>query len=210
MNRILIFIIVLSCFSCQSESSTDSTQQQQATPQAVPGSSQAQATPAAEKTKIVKPEVGSIPATKRPVNESGTFMLIPTSATAASGEVACVDVTTKNFNDIISMQFSMQWDPKIATFKGMKNLNLPGLSKNNFGLHILDQGLMTFVWIDNTLSGVSLPDKSPIFQACFTMQGNTGDQSYFRITEQPTRMEALDAEEKLVSFSSQESTLSVQ
>ena len=108
------------------------------------------------------------------------------------------------------MQYTMQWDPKVAKFEGMKDLNLPSLGKNNFGLHILDQGLMTFVWIDNTLSGITLSDGSPLYTACFNLKGNTGDKTTFQITDKPTRKEALDASEKLVPLSSTSSTIKIQ
>lgn len=159
---------------------------------------------------LIEPQIGSIPATPQKTNDTGGFTLVPTNAEGPAGGVACIDITTKNFNRIISMQYTMQWDPKVAKFEGMKGLNLPSLGKNNFGMHILDQGLMTFVWIDNTLSGISLSDGSPLYTACFKLEGNAGDETSFQITDRPTRKEALDASEKLVPLSSVSSTIKIQ
>jgi hypothetical protein len=206
MNRIFILLISILCLQC----ANDKKSANQKEPQRQEAKSVAVAEkPKKETIKVIEPEIGSVPATKKEMNESGGFTLVPTNAEGASGGVACVDITTKNFNKIISMQYTMQWDPKVAKFEGMKDLNLPSLGKNNFGMHILDQGLMTFVWIDNTLSGITLSDGSPLYTACFKLQGKSGDETTFQITNKPTRKEALDASEKLVPLSSTTSTIKI-
>lgn len=207
MNRIFILLISILCFQCANEKKPAN----QKEPQRQEAKSVAVAEkPKEERLKVVKPEIGSVPATQKATNQAGGFTLVPTSAEGSAGSVACIDITTKNFNKIISMQYTMQWDPKVAKFDGMKGLNLPSLGKNNFGMHILDQGLMTFVWIDNTLSGITLSDGSPLYTACFKLEGKAGDETTFQITDKPTRKEALDASEKLVPLSSTTSTIKIQ
>ncbi|MEZ4935192.1 MAG: hypothetical protein R2788_24040 [Saprospiraceae bacterium] len=56
-----------------------------------------------------------------------------TSAKASKGSETCVSVKVSQFNDIVSMQYTMKWDPAILTFKEVKNFGLPGLEEANFG-----------------------------------------------------------------------------
>ena len=207
MNKIFLLLIPILFLQCADN--------QKSVIKGEPQRQEAQSIVVAEKPekkgiRLIEPEIGSIPATQKETNKAGGFTLVPTNAEGPAGGVACIDITTKNFNKIISMQYTMQWDPKVAKFEGMKDLNLPSSGKNNFGLHILDQGLMTFVWIDNTLSGITLSDGSPLYTACFNLKGNTGDKTTFQITDKPTRKEALDASEKLVPLSSTSSTIKIQ
>lgn len=225
MKHIFIVLVILSMWSCSNDSpsaaTTKDTSVQKQEPKTVaqdnkqPATQQvAQAPPAATATntakKDEKPIIGTVPATKKEVSKEGGFTLVPTDASASSGGVACVDITTKSFKDIMSMQYTMQWDPKVATFKGVKDINLPHLGKNNYGMHILDQGLMTFVWIENSLQGVTLTDNTSIYKMCFELKGEKGASSFFKITDKPTRIEALNGKEDLVKLSSTESTITIQ
>ena len=52
----------------------------------------------------------------------GVFTLVSESVVASESTV-CVDITAKNFTDIIALQFAIQWDDSIICFDTLDNLN---------------------------------------------------------------------------------------
>lgn len=90
------------------------------------------------------------------------------NAEAVPGDVACVEVSVSNFNEIVSYQFSMAWDPTHMEYQGINNLTLPEATvPNNFGLGAIGAGLIFFSWDPST--DYTLVDGTAIFELCFTM-----------------------------------------
>ncbi len=91
-----------------------------------------------------------------------------------NGNDVTADFTVYNFNDILSMQFSLSWDPAEMEFVSAEGMALPGLTGSNFGSTLAGEGTITFSWLDPNVSGVSVPDCAPIFTLNFqTVSGNT-------------------------------------
>jgi hypothetical protein len=109
-----------------------------------------------------------------------------------------VDVLVKDFNKLLSMQYTITWNKNVLTFKELKNFKLPYLDVNDFGTnHTLD-GTLTIAWIDESLKGATLPDGSSAYQVCFVAKGKTGESSYFKITDRPTSIEVVNLREKVI------------
>lgn len=96
-----------------------------------------------------------------------TFLLFVDSLNAqCSNGVVTVDVKVKNFNNISSLQFGMDWINSLLKFGSIDNLNPalnligPGLPGTNFGPFPMIDSL-TFAW--SNFLGVSLPDNSTLF-----------------------------------------------
>jgi hypothetical protein len=119
---------------------------------------------------------------------------------AAVGEVICLNVTGSNFRRILSTQYTVQWDPAVLTFSGLTNFKLPYMTKENFGLQSAEKGLITCMWIDNSLKGVNLVDDSSLYQICFKVVGKSGTASGIKFTQKPTPFESVNLEEKLVTI----------
>ena len=89
-----------------------------------------------------------------------------------------VNVTVSDFEDIVSMQFTIGWDETKIDFVNVYNLNLTGLETGNFGTSpaVVDNGLLTMSWVDGTLNGVTLPDDDHIlFTIRMKAKGVAGD-----------------------------------
>jgi len=50
------------------------------------------------------------------------------------GDLIFVDVNVTDFEKIVSMQYSMNWDSKVLQFEKVQNFKMSGLSGENFGL----------------------------------------------------------------------------
>src|SRR5690606_17251299 len=105
--------------------------------------------------------------------------------TIETGGNGCISVTVRDFNDISEFQFSMAWDPAVATFTNVAqlNTNLPGFSfANNFSGNTANGRLA----VDYTAaSPITLANNAKLFDVCFTGGANS-DVTNFTFTNNPT------------------------
>jgi hypothetical protein len=120
---------------------------------------------------------------------AGTMRLMVESGSATKGSAVCVAIKAKDFKSIVSMQYSLKWDPKVLKCKDVKNFGLPQLSIENFGRHILDQGLLTYSWFDANVKGISKGDGETLYELCFESVGQPGSKSAVQIVDVPTIIE---------------------
>ncbi len=119
---------------------------------------------------------------------------------ANKGATVCLQISASGMEQVISMQYSMRWNPKELSFKEIKNFELSTLDKNDFGLNRVKEGIMTAVWIEDQLKGIDLTKKTPIYQLCFDVIGEVGAKSSVRFWSTPTAFESVVLPEKTVSI----------
>jgi len=125
------------------------------------------------------------------IQPAGVVMNIP-NAEALPGEVACVDITVSNFDEILSYQFSMAWDPSHMEYQGINNLAIPEATLvDNFGLGAVGAGLLFFQWTPST--DYTLTDGTAIFQLCFTMLSQPNVCDDLMLVDLPLVAEAVSA-----------------
>ena len=93
------------------------------------------------------------------------------TAAGLVGQTVCVPVTTADFIDIESFQFSLEWDPAVLTYLNVQNINPAlgaGLTTNN-----PIPGLFVGSYVGT--GTVDLPDNAVLFELCFTVTGGLGD-----------------------------------
>jgi hypothetical protein len=99
--------------------------------------------------------------------------LVLQSVEAEVGDTVLVDVTVRNFSDIVGMQYNHQWNPLILDFVAV--LYPVGSAINgthfNFSPALLSTGLLNFSFLDNNLTGLGLADNSILYQLSFIYQG---------------------------------------
>ncbi len=149
-----------------------------------------------------------------PVNTSGITMTIGSASNVAQGQQVCLDVRVQNFNNIVGMQFSMQYNPAMLQLTSVSNFGLPGLSAGgNFGLPIpggpglTAPGTITMTWTPPAQGGESLINNSRLFTLCFNALSNTGATSVV-FTGTPTTIEVINTGLQDVPFNSIPGTVS--
>ncbi len=130
--------------------------------------------------------------------------------TVRSGAEVCVDVRVKHFWDIMSIQYTMKWNPKHLAFRGLKELNLRGLSSQNFGLHKVQEGMLTFSWYDAALRGITLPDGTSIYQMCFLAKAPPGTKTWVRFVDYPTVFEVSNKHSELIGLQPANGTIRIE
>ena len=116
------------------------------------------------------------------------------SATVSQNDNVCLDVTVANFKQVISAQFSVNFDPnklKNATINfGTNPLNLS--LGGNFGMVNVALGEIRFLWSNPVGIGTTLPDNTVLFQLCFDAVGTPGTMTDVRITNTPIQIDFVD------------------
>lgn len=123
----------------------------------------------------------------------------------------CLGVSVANFSKILSTQYTISWDPAILSFSQVQNFKLPQMTKQNFGFNHLEKGQLPSVWIDNSLSGITLSDGTKIYDICFIPKaGATGKSSSVQFSEEPTPFESVNLQEQVLKIITEAGTINVQ
>ncbi len=111
------------------------------------------------------------------------------------GSTVEIDVTVKDFTQIVSSQFSVNWNEEVLQFVEVTNFNTLGLSLDlNFSVEPSDVniGQMRFLWYSGSGYGVTLPDDTKLFTIRYTIIGEFGEGSNISITGTPLAIEFAD------------------
>ncbi|NRB51398.1 MAG: hypothetical protein HRU41_27250 [Saprospiraceae bacterium] len=189
MKNFIFLLLLALCCSCQNESkSGEQTAENPSTNIAANNTPSQAASPAAANNP------------QTPQKLDATLTLAASSPSLAKGQVGCVSVTCVGFVDLVSMQFTMKWDQNVLDFQEVRGFNLPYLGTSNYGAHRSAEGELTFVWIDNSLKGVTKDDGTALYEVCFTGKGNTGQASPFQFANAPTLIEVVHKSVREVNF----------
>jgi len=107
------------------------------------------------------------------------------------GQIVEVGIAVGGFEEISSMQFSINWDSTILDFKTVENLTtiLPDFAEKEIGLVETSSGAIRVAWFDNSISGISIPDGTQLFTIRFEIIGEAGTNSAITISDQPIVIE---------------------
>lgn len=131
------------------------------------------------------------------------FALIADTACTQPNTVVCIPINVNDFDDIVAMQFSINWDSTLFAFDHVEGFNLDGLAESigtppNPGIK---GGQLTVGWFDLNLEGVTLPDLSSIFTLCLRAIGPAGSTSDITFSNIPLEIEIANAGDSLVPYS---------
>lgn len=111
------------------------------------------------------------------------FGLIVETDSAATGEQLCLDVSACNFTDLISIQYTIQFNSSLLQFDSIANINLQGLDQGSFGTTNAGNGLLVSSWLDTSAMGITVPNETVIYSVCFTAIGAGGEQDTVQIND---------------------------
>lgn len=132
-----------------------------------------------------------------PTSTEALTLKLPT-VTTESGKKICLPVRVEQFEQLIGIQYSLKWDPQLLKFESVQNFNLPGLNAANFGSTAAEEGILTSLWIDAQLTGVSLSDESSLYELCFQAIGAAGSEATIRFSNGPTVFEVIQVPENFL------------
>lgn len=126
-----------------------------------------------------------------------------------AGAAFCLDVTMSEVKGLISMQYSVRWDPKVLEFQSVKGFTLPFMDENDFGRHKITEGILTAVWIEDNLQGVDTQTGDILYQLCFKAVGNSGTETPVRFWSSPTPFEVVVLPERIIPLTSHKGNVTI-
>lgn len=135
---------------------------------------------------------------------SAQLSLAISDVTGEKGQTVEISISVSGFNDISSMQFSINWDSTVLDFKALENLSdvLPGFSTQEIGLVETSSGAIRVAWFDNSTMGITIPDETQLFTLKFELTGEAGTNSAVTIADQPIVIEFTNQAGEKVELSS--------
>jgi len=118
-----------------------------------------------------------------------TQYLLPDVETC-SEEALVVEVTTRQFTEIVSAQFSIQWDTTHLHLDTILNPN-PALILPLFNTSLIAEGRMAFSWLDDSFEGVTLANDATLFELHFQAQTVGGITAPFSFVNFPSPLETV-------------------
>jgi len=191
----LFFSLLFFLAACQSDERT-TTHQEENNPIETPASENSSGEKNSKEVKHSNPEVAPV------------FFYME-DVEAKTGETICLDVKVKNFKQIETNQYSVNWNPEELEFVGIKNIKLKEMTQNNFGLTRTAQGNYGVSWFDPTLKSVTLPDGASLYQVCFVVKAPAGTEASIKFSGEPVAIEFSDVNQNLVGFSARRTHVKV-
>ncbi len=141
-------------------------------------------------------------------NNGTDFIITGADVSGEIGDVVCVDVTAQNFNNILSFQYSMNFDASLLQF--VEVIDPENIEDLNFGEADVANGNLGVSWFDGDVEGITLPDNTVLYQVCFTILGGAnGTITPINFSGTPTAIEVVDGNEDPVVFGSNSGTVTI-
>lgn len=117
-------------------------------------------------------------------------LALPDTATN-SGDTLRIDITARQFTEIVSFQFSFKWDSQVIQYAGFEMTDLPGVA---LGTSAAANGILRFSWFDVQGAGQTLPNGSSIVRLKFFVNGDDGDFTDLMITDTPIDIQVFQSD----------------
>ena len=120
--------------------------------------------------------------------------------TASSGSTIDVDVVVRDFNQLPSVQFSINWDPTAFTFNSILNVTdqLSEFSAGSIGTPptavVVDEGQLTVSWSHSSTNPFSVPDGTTLFTLRLNASGSPCAGTTLVVSDEPRDIEVVDAD----------------
>lgn len=121
---------------------------------------------------------------------------------ASPGDTVALNVSATGFQGILSMQYSMSWNPSELELAEVSNFNLSGLSASNFSFTPanISAGQLSIAWLDPSVQGVSMTDGETLYTLNFIVKQFNGERSFIEFAEQPTPSEITFSTDNSISL----------
>ncbi len=116
-------------------------------------------------------------------------MILPDTS-VVSGDTLRLDIRVRDFERIVSMDFSMAWNANVMDFLSFERRDLPGLA---VGAGQAASGALRFSWFDVGGIGRTLGDESVLVSLTFVAIGAPGDTTSLRTVNEPLPIEIRQA-----------------
>ncbi|MEN0003271.1 MAG: gliding motility-associated C-terminal domain-containing protein [Bacteroidota bacterium] len=117
------------------------------------------------------------------------------------GDQVCVDFSVTGFDDLTSVQFSVEWDHTNLEFVEVQIGDIPNTSISSFAtpdfIPEFGDSIMTASWsfIVPSGAGITVPDSTLFFSVCYNVIGECEETTSVNIVSEPTNFEVINTVE---------------
>jgi hypothetical protein len=105
----------------------------------------------------------------------------------------CIPIQANNFDNILGMQFSVNYDPVVLTFTGSTNFNPEMIGWTTASIGNPNPGNLTITWNDPFAYGVSIAADEPLAELCFDiLAGGSEYATTLNYSSSPTPTEVVN------------------
>lgn len=122
----------------------------------------------------------------------GGLTLIGGYANGATGTYVDVPVMVEDFDNILTGQFTITWDPAVAQFESTNDYGMGSVAASSFGIANASSGKLTFSWDDPESNGQTLPSEAVLFTIRFKLVGTPGSLTDLTFDSSVTPIEFYD------------------
>ncbi|MEM6318418.1 MAG: MopE-related protein [Bacteroidota bacterium] len=130
-----------------------------------------------------------------------------TQKTTDCNEQICADVSVRGFNDVLSFQYSLNWNAAVLGAATVQSFGIPDMNASNFNTNTPD--ILRVGWDDTFITGVTLPNDQVIFQVCFAATEETIENAAINFSNTPTSIEVIDRNGQMVTPDFQNGTINI-
>ena len=134
------------------------------------------------------------------IQSMGSVTFIMKNYTAQAGSQITVPVQVTSFNNVMSIQGTIQFDPAKLQFVSVQDFGALGMVISDFGTSLVSGGKLTFAWIQASMTGVTLLDSATIFSLKFNVLGTAGQTTPLQFVNSPTPFEVIDPTMSPISY----------
>ena len=126
------------------------------------------------------------------------------SSTGAPGTVVAIDFSVNNFQNIVGMQFSINWDPSVLRFRSL--INITNLLRDfdvgafNTDAKFTNLGQAIVSWYDNSAEPNAVSNGTVLFTIEFDVVGGEGSSTDITISDTPRLIEIIDNNENNIGL----------
>ena len=129
-------------------------------------------------------------------NIDGNLTLVADEMSAARGEAFTVDFTAENFDNVLGYQFTFDFDTEAMEMVEIIPGTLSGLTADNFGLSMLNDGIITTSW--HNAKSVSVKSDEVLFSIEFKAISDLKLSDVISISSEVTKAEAYNSDADLL------------
>ena len=98
-------------------------------------------------------------------SEAPVILSLPNLDFPCEGNLLTIPVTVENFNQITSLQLSLNWDASALQYSAVSTIGIPSISiENDFVLSDVAEGVLTFGWLEPNLRPMDITDGAILFE----------------------------------------------
>ena len=101
------------------------------------------------------------------VNAQSPIDLYSANGFGIAGDTLVMAIKTNHFQNVISFQASVNWDPAAISYLGVSDFGIVDFGQNSFGTTMVDQGHLRFLWEPTDGIAKSLADSTILFVVRF-------------------------------------------